>query len=70
MLQVNRRAFGSFLFTGVFNEYDLILSRAAVFQRPNDVDAWTICALRSSDELSGPRKAEVRATKLILPPFV
>ena len=37
-----------FSFTSVFSEYDLILSTAAVTQRPNDVHTWTVCPLHRS----------------------
>ena len=34
--------------SGIITEYDLILSRASVFERPKDVDIWTICPLHRS----------------------
>ncbi len=33
----------SFSFTGIRSEYELILTRATLFEQPKDIETWTIC---------------------------
>ena len=39
----------TFKFTGIDNEVDLILSRAAMFTLPVDIHIWTVCPLHRSE---------------------